>query len=70
MRINVPFLLRWVVTMRLRCSMTMRRVPYQIRMELESTMDAPDDYAVAMGIITRQGAELHTSSVYLARGLS
>ena len=40
-----------------RCSMTMRRVPYQIRMELESTMDAPDDYAVAMGIITRQGAE-------------
>ena len=39
-----------------RCSMTMQRVPYRIQMELESTMDTPDDYAVAMGIITRQGA--------------
>ena len=39
------------------CEMSMKRVPYQINMTLDSRMDASDDYAVAMGVITRQGAE-------------
>lgn len=39
------------------CDMSMSRVPYRIDMSLDSRMTAADDYAVAMGVITRQGAE-------------
>lgn len=40
-----------------RCEMTMKRVPYQARMTLDSTLGMAGDYAVAMGVITAMGAE-------------
>jgi len=39
------------------CEMTMKRVPYQIQMSLDSCMNTADDYAISMGVITRKGAE-------------
>lgn len=39
-----------------RSELSMERVPYRLRIALESSMDAADDYALAMGVITRQGA--------------
>lgn len=38
------------------CELSMKRVPYQLGISLDSRMDTPDDYALAMGVITRQGA--------------
>lgn len=38
------------------CDLSMERVPYRLEISLDSRMDTPDDYALAMGVITRQGA--------------